>query len=389
MTQVKKFVSNDEFTYTLERNLTAGTQKWSKAPEYNNDIRNDRLSDAFSEFELFFAQIPSAGSSVSRLNSAYSKVADITEDAIEQKYLNQGKTMTADYSVNISVSKNGGSNVLTTTYKYIEDFDQTKTEYTMVSTVVETSGYLSRSALLCNIVDLNKQTNEQTQRNLGFNIDITYSFDEIAYDLLPSTPDGNVSQSVFDEYKMKKNIVVNGKDFGMFEASGYSHLNAMQNLIKEFKKKMNSESEGELNMAIYFDSACTNQVDLTTITKDEFLSTETFYITLSLNDAFAQTHNRALINKIEQNVWDSSVCEEYKLVFSGFLNTNEVYSMKLIGNTAQKQTVSQSASKKHYLDGVLFTENYYYLTNGQVCTHKTETIYTQDSYNLRMLFIQF
>ena len=56
--------------------------------------------------------------------------------------------MTADYSVSISVSKEGSSNVLTTTYKYIEDFDQTKTEYTMVSTVVETGGYLSRSALL-------------------------------------------------------------------------------------------------------------------------------------------------------------------------------------------------------------------------------------------------
>ena len=63
--------------------------------------------------------------------------------------------------------------------------------------------------------------------------------------------------------------------------------------------------------------------------------------------------------------------------------------MKLIGNTAQKQNVSQSANKKHYLDGALFTDSFYYLTDGQVLTHKTQTIYTQDSYNLRMLFVQF
>ncbi len=381
--QTKKFVSNDGYTYAL--NNSASGNKWTKTPEYNNDIRDVRLIDIISEYKPFFKQIPPAGYSVDKLNSAYKKVANISEQATEQKYLSKGITMDADYNVKVSVSKNGGSNILTATYKLTEELEQAKTEYSMVCKVYESNGYMSSYSLMYNVVITDKETDKQSTTNISCDMSFNYSFDENAYDLLPSTPDGNVSQSVFDEYRMRKNIVVNGKNFGSYEARGNEHVSTMKQFIKDFLRTINSESDGEFDMAIYFDSALTNQVNVNNITKEEFVNTDTFYITLSLNNDFALEYNRALENKVKVNVWDSSVCDEYKIIFGDLLNTNEEYGMRLIGNTAQKQTLSQSSNKKYYMNGELFTEKYFYTTDGQVYTLRVETIYTEADVNLMSL----
>ncbi len=383
LSKTKKFVSNDGYTYTL--NSTTGGNRWTKAYEYNNDIRDVRLIDIISEYKPFFKQIPPAGHSVNKLNSAYEKVASISEQLTEQQYLSKGITMDADYKVKVSVSKNGGSNILTATYKLTEELEQTKTEHSMVCKVYESNGYMSSYSLTYDVIITNKETDTQSTTNISCEMGFNYSFDEDAYSSLVGTPEGNISWSSYDEYKMRKNIVVNGKNFGSYEARGNGHVSTMKDFIKGFLRTINSESDGEFDMAIYFDADCTNQVDVNNITKEQFVNTDTFYITLSLNDAFAQEFNRALENKVEVKVWDSSVCDEYKIIFSALLNTNESYSMRLIGNTAQKQTLSQSSNRKYYMNGELFTENHFYTTDGQVYTLRVETIYTEVDLSLKTL----
>ena len=140
-------------------------------------------------------------------------------------------------------------------------------------------------------------------------------------------------------------------------------------------------------MTIYLDKACTKEVDVNTITEEDFVSTDTFYMTVALNQETALDCGRALENKINVNVWDDSVSDDYKIVFKNMLNTDETYSMRIIGNTSREQTLTQNSTYRHYFNGELFTATSYYATAGQTYTLKTEKIYKENSFNIRNLFL--
>ncbi|MBQ9735019.1 MAG: hypothetical protein IJV95_04070 [Clostridia bacterium] len=390
ISQTKSYVSDDGYTYTVDH--SSSSTEWSKKYEYCEDIREDTLAEELSEYDDFFLQIPPAGYSVERLNSAYKAVANISEDLTEQKNATSGNTMTAEYSPKISVNNANGNNVLTLNIVYNEDFATKKDVRTLNLALTENNGKISAYVISFNVKVTNAETQETSVTNIKVSVDINYSFNQTAYDSLDLTHEGNnISQKVWDVYRTRKNLVVNGKPFGSYLviANGVKGTNGVLDvLIKEFKKSVNADpTTMYFDMAIYLDKDCTKQVDVETITEEDFLSTDTFYMTLALNQETAIDFSRALENKINVNVWDDSVSEDYKIVFKNLLNTDETYSMRVIGNILQKQTLTQNSTYRHYFDGELFTETSFTVSAGQVYTLKTEKIYTENSFNLRSLIL--
>lgn len=390
LAQTKSYVSDDDYTYTVDHGSTS--TKWTKKYEHCYDIREDTLVKELSDFEDFFLQIPPAGYSVERLNSAYKAVADISEDLTEQKNANSGKTMTADYNPTISVNKVNGNNVLTLNIVYNEDFGTRKDVRTLNLALTENNGKISAYVISFNTKVTNTETLETSVTEIKVSVDIDYSFNQTAYDSLDLTHEGNdISQTDWYVYRTRKNLVVNGKPFGSYSVETYG-LNGdggvLGDLIKEFKTSVNADP-GDIyfDMAIYLDKDCTKRVDVETITEEDFLSTDTFYMTIALNQEIALNCDRALENKINVNVWDDSVSEDYKIVFKNLLNTNETYSMRVIGNVAQTQTLTQNSTYRHYFDGELFTETSFKAIKGQTYTLKTEKIYKESDFNLKNIFL--
>ena len=390
LSQTKSYVSDDGYTYTVNHSSTS--TKWSKKYEYCEDIREDTLKEELAEYEDFFLQIPASGYSVERLNSAYKAVAEISEDLTEQKNANSGKTMTADYNPTISVNKANGNNVLTLNIVYNEDFGTRKDVRTLNLALTENNGRISTYAISFNVKVLGADTQETNVTEIKLSVDFDYSFNQTAYDSLDLTHEGNdISMTVYEVYRTRKNLVVNGKPFGSYSVATNS-LNGtngvLGDLIKEFKSSVNADPEVEyFDMAIYLDKACTKEVNVNTITEEDFVSTDTFYMTVELNQETALDCGRALENKINVNVWDDSVSDDYKIVFKNMLNTDETYSMRIIGNTSREQTLTQNSTYRHYFNGELFPETSYYAEEGQTYTLKTEKIYTENSFNLRNIFL--
>lgn len=390
LSKTKSYVSNDGYAYTVEH--SSSSTKWSKKHEYCEDIRKVTLAEELSEFDDFFLQIPPSGYSVERLNSAYKAVAEISEDLTEQKNANGGKTMTADYNPTISVNKVNGNNVLTLNIVYNEDFGTRKDVRTLNLALAENNGRIVAYAISFNTKVTGADNQKTNVTEIKVSVDFDYSFNKTAYDSLDLTHEGNdISQTVYEVYRERKNLVVNGKPFASYlvRANSVKGTNGvLDNLIKEFKWSVGADP-GDIyfDMAIYLDAACTKEVNVETITEEDFVSTDTFYMTVALNQETALACNRALENKINVVVWDDSVSEDYKIVFKNILNTDETYSMHVIGNIAQMQTIPQDPTYRHYFDGELFTATSYYATAGQTYTLKTEKIYKENSFNIRSLFL--
>ena len=222
---------------------------------------------------------------------------------------------------------------------------------------------------------------------ISVNVTFDYSFDQQLFDSVSVTQPQEVELNRW-VYKDTKNIVVNGKYISSNLARGETVSEAMNDLLIIFKNNLNSHSDGEIDLAYYSDKDCTTAVNFNTMTDEQFLALDTLYVTATLNNDFALEHNRALKNTVIVDKWADGVSEEYKMIFSNFVNEVERNSITVIGNTAATQTISQK-DRKVYFDGELFTETQYTLTPGQVFTLRIENLQYESDFNLDDFIMNF